>query len=283
MPTIQNQNVTLDNLQGNAALVEYDSCTISVSHSYFMLNGSNNNLIKGFSESDISIHGGSGNTITGSKSSFTIKDTTVTIDGGSYNSFDGRFDENIGHTIQFNNGTGINSISTYGSALIYGAYTLSMSLDARESSLFIAGAGNETLDANYSTGAVQVYAWGSNSSPSNLKATTGNGDDLLFAGNGNATFAGGPGNNTFAFNKNNDAGGKTIISDFGASSGNKIWLSNYGFNQTDISNLLAKSQNVYQVGDDGKTHVYANLNLGNHDILIQDVSVSELHVNQFSV
>lgn len=150
-----------------SCLAKYDSCTISASHSYFMLNGSNDNLIKGFSGSDISIHGGSENTITGSKNSFTVKDTSVTIDGGSYNSFDGRFDENIGHTIQFNNGIGVNSISTYGSALIYGANTLSMSLDARESSSFIAGAGNETLDANYSSGAIQIYAWSTNSNASN--------------------------------------------------------------------------------------------------------------------
>lgn len=40
-----------------SCLAKYDSCTISASHSYFMLNGSNDNLIKGFSGSDISIHG----------------------------------------------------------------------------------------------------------------------------------------------------------------------------------------------------------------------------------
>lgn len=42
-----------------------------------------------------------------------------------------------------------------------------MSLDARENSLFIAGAWNETLDANYSSVAIQIYAWSTNSNASN--------------------------------------------------------------------------------------------------------------------
>lgn len=205
----------------------------------------------------------------------------LTVTRGSYNHF-----YTYNNDINFNNGTGYNFINTQGTAQIFGADSLVMELEATntaKSALFVGSTGHEVFKAGNSTAAIQVWANNDTSHNSQLVAITGSGDDLLAAGTGQSTLTGGAGNNTFAFFKNSDDGGQTLITDFYKSSGNKIYLANYGFNENDVSNLLANSQNVFKVADDGKTHVYANLNLGNHDILIKDVSVSGLHVSQFSV
>lgn len=120
----------------------------------------------------------------------------------------------------------------------------------------------------------KLEVWASTSDTnSNLVATTGSGNDTLVGGVGRSTLNGGAGNNLFMFNQSNDSNGKTVIGDFSASTGNRIALYGYGLNQNSLNNLLANSHN--------DSHGNAMINLGNHEITVQGVSINNLHSNSF--
>lgn len=86
--------------------------------------------------------------------------------------------------------------------------------------LFVAGSGNETLNAAGSNSANTF--WGGTGADSMVG---GSGNDLMIAGTGSGTMAGGAGNNIFEF-LNGHAGGNYTISDF--SSNDLLALFGYG-------------------------------------------------------
>ena len=85
---------------------------------------------------------------------------------------------------------------------------------------------------------------------------------------------GGEGNNLFIFTKDTDQGGKTLITDFSKSKNNMVEFLNYGFNRSDVDRIL---QNAHQ-DDKGN----AVLDLGNHQLILQGVSVKDLKGTQFT-
>ncbi|CAI3950063.1 Ca2+-binding protein [Commensalibacter communis] len=197
----------------------------------------------------------------------------LVVSGGHNNDF-----YYIGKDFSFSGGTGnTNVFHVEGQVNIKGSDGLNMTINSynAQSNIFTAQDGNETLNAAGSTGAFGIYANTVSGSRSSLVAVGGRGDDTLTAGVGNSTFTGGAGSNLFAFTSSDVANGSTVITDFLASEDNQIALFNYGLNRSSLSALLKNSQNDVN-GD-------AVLNLGNHEIIIQGGSVSDLHPSQFIV
>lgn len=261
---VQNSNVTIQG--GNAILPRYENCTITAINSDLILNATTNSNALIYSCADARINGAQ-------NSYFNISGGSTVV-SNSHNSM-----YNTNSELSFNGGGGFNSITTTNTALIFGndgTDTLNLILNAsnpEKTALFVAGSGNSTLNGGGSTSGISVYAWNSDSTASNLVVTTGSKDDILYGGTGNSTFSGGMGNNLFAVAKDTDNGGKTVITDFAISSGNRIGLFGYGLNTDSVNLLLANSHN--------DANGNALLNLGNHQITLQGVSINELHANQF--
>lgn len=265
---------------GVSVIPRYNNSTITITENADVkLNGITNCYIDS-SDSQVEFNGAenttayitNGNTTINSalNSNFMITGSPTTVSGGSNNFI------STDSTLLFSGGTGYNSIIGNGPAYVFAADGLNLdlrSLDA--SSLFVAGEGNETLNGAGSSAAIAVYASQISDHNTNLVATTGSGDDALNAGTGNSTLNGGTGNNLFIFNKDTDAGGRTVIGDFSASSGNRISLYGYNLTQDSLNSLLANSHN--------DSNGNAILNLENHQITVQGVSISDLHTQQFNI
>lgn len=232
---------------------------------------------------------GGGSTITGGTyGTYTFDgsyDTNANLlTGGSYNTVSAATDLqavitdsttiNASQSLSFFNGIGNTTAVVGGQAIGFGAnglnYTLSNSGD--QDGLFVADVGNETLDASGSTTALQIYA---NTivggGGTNFQATGGSGNDTLVAGTGNSTFTGGAGDNLFSFTKATTDDGNTVITDF--SKTDKIGLYNFGLDADSLQTLLQNSQ-------EGNNAV---LRLEGHTITIENVSVSDLTLDQFEV
>lgn len=163
-----------------------------------------------------------------------------------------------------------------GTAAAFGADGLNLTLNSTgtASGLFVADVGNETLNASGSTAAMAIYANTVVGGTTNFVAKGGSGNDQLVAGTGNSTFTGGAGDNLFTFNKDTDADGTTVITDFNKEgSNNKIFLYDYGLDNDSLQTLLDNSK------DDANGN--AVLNLSNHTITVEGVHASDLTVNQF--
>ena len=94
---------------------------------------------------------------------------------------------------------------------------------AASGNLLIAGAGNETLEGGSATGA-NVFVAGAGS----VALLGGAGNDTFVASSGAATMTGAGGSNLFAFVSGATKGGTDVITDFGASSGNRVLVTGYG-------------------------------------------------------
>lgn len=217
--------------------------------------------------------GGDNNTVTATADNFQIIH-------GSNNKF------NVTGDFRFFNGTGetyatINGSNKFdGNTQIFGANGLDFHLSAQDNNsavMFVAGIGaNQTLDGSSSSSRLLIYADttpGSTASSSRLVGIGGSGDDTLVGGVGSSTLTGGDGSNLFLFTNGSDDGGNTVITDFSKSKGNKVQFLNYGFDQDDINNILKNAK------DDENGN--AVLDLFNHKLTLQGVSVNDLDPSQF--
>lgn len=245
---------------GNTIAPRYDSSNITINNNATVkLNGITNCYVNA-SNSQVEFNGAE-NTTTD------ITNGNTTVSGGYGNTI-----RTNNSNLLFSGSTGYNTIITSGPVSMFGADGLILTLNANnpsQSAMFVAGNGNETLNGGASQAATQVWANTSDTN-SRLIATTGSGNDTLVGGVGHSTLNGGAGNNLFMFNQSTDSNGSTVIGDFSASSGNRIAL--YGYN-VNVNNLLASSHN--------DSNGNAVLNLGNHDITIQGVSINNLHSTSF--
>lgn len=201
-------------------------------------------------------------------------DTVSTANGGNLQVIGGNNNQfTVDGNFTFADGTGQNAATVNGSTNIHGFADLNLTLNAQgQNNIFQAGYGNETLNGTQSKTALHVHADQTTDQNANLVATTGSGDDVLYAGWGRSTFTGGLGNNTFVFD-GNDRMGPTVITDFSASKGNKIGLFNYYLTEDSLTTLL---QNAFQ-DEQGNTILY----IKNTTITIQGVSPANLHADQF--
>lgn len=222
--------------------------------------------------SDNSFIGGSNNTISASYGG------NLKVIGGNNNNI--TLSQDIASSsgqLTFLNGTGKTNITSDGQTNIFGANQLNMTLNANgnDGNLFVAGNGNETLNGSTSTGDLEIYAHTISGAQTSFIAKGGSGNDSLTAGTGKSTFSGGSGDNLFIFTKATAANGSTVITDFAQSENNQIALFDYGLTRSSLKQLLKNSY------DDSQGN--ALLNLENHNITLQGVSVSDLSTNQFFV
>lgn len=144
----------------------------------------------------------------------------------------------VSGSLTFIGGTGQSTI-TAASSTIFGASGLDAIVNATSNStesLFVANAGNETLDGSNSV--YGIHAFGNVVGTSGTQTFIGGtGSDTLVAGVGDATMTGGSGAmNYFAF-RDGIAGGNYTITDFGSAAGNIVGLLNY--TQSDLTNALS--------------------------------------------
>jgi hypothetical protein len=118
-------------------------------------------------------------------------------------------------------------------------------------SAFIAGTGNETLNAGFAkTG---VYFYGDNTSDSTMSAginssmVGGIGNDTFVSGAGYETMVGGAGNNMFIIDSTTDGVGAHItLADFGANNGNMVGFA--GYSDAEIQSALDGATTVAGAG-----------------------------------
>ena len=218
--------------------------------------------------------GGQNNTITASTDNFDVIH-------GVNNTF------NINGSFKFFNGTGNTNVTLTGGqnittqTQIFGADGLNFHLTAKDVNdpnnpvlLVAGGGGNQTLDGSTSSSNLLIYSDSTKGATTQLLGVGGAGNDTLVGGVGSNTLTGGEGNNLFIFTKDTDQGGKTLITDFSKSKNNMVEFLNYGFNRSDVDRIL---QNAHQ-DDKGN----AVLDLGNHQLILQGVSVKDLNGTQFT-
>ncbi|QNT77940.1 calcium-binding protein [Entomobacter blattae] len=173
-------------------------------------------------------------------------------------------------SLTFYNGTS-NSTVTAANSTIFGAAGLNLKYNVTgdpTKSFFTASDGNETLDGSSSSNALVVYA----TRNGNLSVVGSNSDDTFVGGTANATFTGGLGDNHYMF-QNGSGGGNDVITDFSASSGNKIELYNYNLTNETLQSILDSAQNTSQ----GKTIVLSD------NTKITFTGVDNLSVNDFKL
>jgi Ca2+-binding RTX toxin-like protein len=134
-----------------------------------------------------------------------------------------------GGAVYVDNGAGANVTSGAGQATIFGAADAVVNIfGSQAGALYVAGPGNETVNASQSTisGASGNQFWaGSDPTGHNLMAA-GSGTDTLCAGAGNDTLAGGLGSDAFVFFKSQTAGTNvTTVTNFNSS--DSVFLVNY--------------------------------------------------------
>lgn len=292
-PVGNNQYVTISGGYSNVTIYNSSSFITDTSAHNSILVGANS-IITGSNYSDITFGGtvtkdrlkmedydsNSNDLAVNVNNSTIVAATNLTIQGGANNSISN------GGKLNLIDATGDTSITSKGSSTIYGANGLNLTLEAYDldgdsvQNIFYAGSGNETLNAGpnlygFPAAAIDVHANTVAGAQSSLVAIGNTGDDTLSAGTGNSTFTGGAGANLFEFTKADVTGGNTVITDFAASEDNQIALFNYGLTRSSLKQLLQTSQN--------DTQGNAVLNLDNHTITLQGVSVSDLDSSQFVV
>ena len=107
---------------------------------------------------------------------------------------------------------------------------------ATSGNLLVAGAGGETLSTAAATGSNVLFGGAGR----NFLAG-GAGNDTFVVGSGNETLTGGGGANLFQFINGATAGGTDIITDFGASSANRVNLSGFSGNAVTAALATEKS------------------------------------------
>ncbi|CAI3947312.1 Ca2+-binding protein [Commensalibacter communis] len=275
------------NVNGNATIsgLQTDQ-TVSINGKSIF----NNVLIKNLDlNGNTTITGGVDTNISLLRGNYDSKSLLTNSINTTVNALYGNIDVDGGHSNQFNYINGNINLSSASATVNYftggtanikgsGYSNTTFKTFSKEDSIFTAGDGNETLNGSGSSGAFAVYAnvdQKTSEERTALTAIGGSGDDTLTAGSGDSVFTGGTGSNLFAFTKENVAGGTTVITDFSASRDNQIALFDYGLNRNSLSKLLKSSQN--------NAHGDAVLNLENHSVTLQGVSVSDLNTNQFFI
>ncbi len=107
---------------------------------------------------------------------------------------------------------------------------------ASSGNILAAASGNETLQGANGTGA-NVFFGGTGTSA----LVGGTGNDLFIAGKGASVITGGGGANTFEFVSGATGGATDFISDFGASSANRVLLSGYNSTTAAVLNTATVS------------------------------------------
>lgn len=277
--TLGGANSTISAGQGTS-IIDLTSNNIINTHQNTTVNaGSNGTITFTGTNNDTSnsntVQGGLGNTITS-------KNTNITAIHGNNNSF-----TNIDQDLLLLNGVGNTNVSISQQFIGFGANGLNLTLTSNDDnqttnqssnagSLFVADQGNETLNASGYNNTIAIYANTVSGAQSNFTAKGGTGNDILAAGTGDSFFTGGAGDNLFAFTKQSVSNGSTTITDFSRQgSDNRIGLYGYGYDNDSIAQLLNNSH------DDNAGN--AVLNLENHKIFLEGVSVADLKVSQFAV
>jgi Ca2+-binding RTX toxin-like protein len=180
-----------ETIQGGGAEVAGDNLTVvlapnsdGTANGYDLVNGGNAYLTVGDSSSDNTINGGAGG---------------LTFIGGAGISAD----VNVGAGFAFIFGNSGDNI------------TLSSETGATGGALFVAGAGNETLNGAGTTSNITLYgASQADSASANDVLTAGSGTDLLVAGSGLETLTGGSGASTFLIDAYGSENANLTIGDF---------------------------------------------------------------------
>lgn len=196
-------------IEGGAAETSADNLTV-------VLLPNSDGTISG----DDSVTGAAGYLTVGDESS----DNTITGGTGGLT-----FIGAVGITADINIGSGYGLLfGNSGDSITLGAVTG----DTGGAAVFVAGLGNETLNAAASTANVTIFG-GSDSTGTDV-LTAGSGTDLLVAGLGTETLTGGAGTDTFLIDSVGAAGASLTIGDF---VGNDVLALNYS--ASDISSALA--------------------------------------------
>ncbi len=129
-----------------------------------------------------------------------------------------------------------------------------------QSNIFVAGEGNETLNAAGSQGNLAIFGYnGSDAAAASQISESlvgGAGNDTLVSGAGYETLIGGAGNNVFLINAQDiGAGAHITLNDFNASSNNIITFS--GYSQDQINAALNGANTVTGIG--GETNIVFTL------------------------
>jgi Ca2+-binding RTX toxin-like protein len=167
--------------------------------------------------------------------------TTTVYDSSGNNTIDG----GTGVTYVVD-GTGtVNYVNAgAGSTYIFGADSSTVVLDSQKpnsgASYFYAGGGNETLSGGMSDSS--QYLFGSNQNGASDSLVGGSGTNLLVAGTGSETLVGGAGANTFLLDATATSGANITIGDFLGGTTDTLQL--WGFNASDVNNILHNGQNV---------------------------------------
>jgi Ca2+-binding RTX toxin-like protein len=136
------------------------------------------------------------------------------------------------------NGAGANVTSGAGQATIFGAADAVVNIfGSQAGALYVAGPGNETVNASQSTisGASGNQFWAGSDPTGNNLLVAGSGTDTLCAGAGNDTLAGGLGSDAFVFFRSQTAGTNvTTVTNFNSS--DSVFLVNYGESTQQILN-----------------------------------------------
>lgn len=263
------QGSSIIDVSGNNIINTYQGSTVTAGTSgVITFTGTNEDTI-----GNNTVQGGIENTISG-------VNTNITAIQGNNNTF-----SNISENLTFFNGYGDTNVTMSKRFVGFGANGLNLTLNTTdtnqtndqstvEAGLFVADKGNETLNASGYDRAIQIYANTVTGATSRFTAVGTTGDDVIAAGTGNSTFTGGAGNNLFMFIKDAVGNGTTTITDFARQgSDNHIGLYGYGLNTDSVSQLISNAQS--------NIAGYAVLNLSNHEITLQGVTVADLKVSQF--
>ena len=125
--------------------------------------------------------------------------------------------------------------------VLYGAAGGTLNLfGAASGNILAAGAGNETLQGASATGN-NIFFGGSGTTTE----IGGSGSDIFVAGTGAEVVTGGGGNNLFEFVSGATAGATDVITDFAASSGNRVLLAGYnGTTQSALNTAVVSGGNT---------------------------------------
>jgi len=202
------------------------------------------NTIFATSGADTIAAGTGANTIgLGSGSDVVISSGTDTINGGSGAAL---VFATAGTQSVFGGAGGLTFVSGGTSAIVVGGTTAATLFGgaggtiqfsgATSGNLLVAGAGGETLSTAAATG-VNVLFGGTGRD----FLAGGAGNDTFVVGSGNETLTGGGGANLFQFINGATGGGTDIITDFGASSANRVNLSGFSGNAVTAALATEKS------------------------------------------
>jgi Ca2+-binding RTX toxin-like protein len=144
--------------------------------------------------------------------------------------------------LTFIGGVGITadvSIGT-GGGLIFGTDGDSIQAGGAGSGVFVAGAGNETLNGALTTGSETLYGAQTPDANATDVLTAGSGTDLLVAGAGSETLTGGAGTDTFLIDAYGSVNATLTIGDFGGN--DSVAFGHYSAD--DVATALANGTDV---------------------------------------